>query len=63
MKPSSLMTTAAATVGLVLAILVTRVEHFGTAFTPADATLAVLFLAVGLAGVTLVRRPSAEVLP
>ena len=45
MKPSSLMTTAAATVGLVLAILVTRVEHFGTAFTPADATLAVLFLA------------------
>jgi len=45
MKPRSLITTAVATVGLALAILVTRVEHFGTAFTAADATLAVLFLA------------------
>ena len=45
MKPSSLTTSGVATVGLVLAILVTRVEHFGTAFTAADATLAVLFLA------------------
>jgi len=34
-----------AALGLVLVILVTRVEHFGTAFTPPDATLAALFLA------------------
>ena len=45
MKPCSLIRTALATVALVLAILVTRVEHFGTAFTAPDATLAVLFLA------------------
>jgi len=45
MRPSSLIRTALATAALVLAILVTRVEHFGTAFSAPDATLAVLFLA------------------
>ena len=45
MKAASLIRTTAATVALVLAILVTRVEHFGTEFTAPDATLAVLFLA------------------
>ncbi|HEY8507434.1 MAG TPA: hypothetical protein VIL32_03695 [Steroidobacteraceae bacterium] len=31
--------------GLVAAILVTRVDHFGTSFTPPDVTLAAMFLA------------------
>jgi hypothetical protein len=36
---------APAVLGLVAAIFITRVEHFGTAFTPPDATLAAVFLA------------------
>jgi hypothetical protein len=45
MERSSFITSGLTTTGLVLAILVTRVEHFGTASTPPDATLAALFLA------------------
>jgi hypothetical protein len=45
MRRSSFAADGLAMAGLVLAILITRVEHFGTAFTPPDATLAVLFLA------------------